>query len=573
MERKLAAILAADVVGYSKAMAADEAGTLTRLKAHRSDLFDPKVAEHNGRVVKLMGDGTLVEFSSVVDAVACAVAIQTALAQDGGQIELRIGINIGDVILDGDDVYGDGVNVAARLEAIAETGGICISDMVHQSIRSKTDAAFEPMGEQTLKNIERPVTTWRWAGQNAASTQKDTSKGASAPERPSIAVLPFDNMSGDPEQEYFSDGITEDIITELSRFRELFVIARNSSFSYKGKQVRVQEIGRDLGVAYIVEGSVRKAGNRVRITVQLIEASSGNHVWAERYDRELRDIFDLQDEITQTIVTLLPVRIQGALVENSRQKPSENLTAYDCFLQGRWLFDRMSGEDAKALDLLRTAIDIDPGCAPAHAYIALAHAYSMYNLYPVGDAPLETALDHIKKALSTGEGDHFIHAAAANTYIMCGKPDLADTHSAQAVKLNGNAIYALLARGYVLSYLGDPASGVEQVANALKYDPHAPDFYRELLAESSYMLRDYDKAIEIYTGWTTPPPHTALLLSICYAQAGRMEDARAAFQKHESERPEGYSDEAFARVHATMCKQPGDAEHWLEGYRKVGLDV
>ncbi len=346
MSRKLAAILAADMVGYSKAMAEDEAGTLARVKAHRSELFNPAVATHNGRVVKLMGDGTLVEFASVVDAVECALSIQTALAVDPNGISLRIGINLGDVLIDGDDVYGDGVNVAARLEPLSPEGGVCLSDMVYQNVQSRIDASFDDLGEQSLKNIDRPVRAWAWRPANATPGPAAASK----PDRPSIAVLPFNNMSGDPEQEYFSDGITEDIITELSRFRDLFVIARNSSFSFKGRAVKVQEIGRDLGVGYLVEGSVRKSGNRVRVTVQLIEAASGNHVWAERYDRQLEDIFDLQDEITQAIVTQLPMRIQNARVDALRQKPSENLSAYDLFLQGRWLYDQTSGQDERALE-------------------------------------------------------------------------------------------------------------------------------------------------------------------------------------------------------------------------------
>ena len=268
MERRLAAILAADVVGYSKLMAEDEESTLAQLQAHRAKLFDPIVAEHNGRVIKLMGDGTLVEFPSIVDAVKCANSIQSTLTETGGPICLRIGINLGDVIVDGDDIYGDGVNIAARLEAIAEPGGVCISDLVHQSIRAKTDVTFTDMGEQSLKNIEEQVRVWQWQSGSAVTSLSEQAAPAQTqdlelPEKPSIAVLPFNNMSGDPEQEYFSDGITEDIITELARFSSLFVIARNSSFHYKGTSPKIQDVGRELGVEYVVEGSVRKAGNRI----------------------------------------------------------------------------------------------------------------------------------------------------------------------------------------------------------------------------------------------------------------------------------------------------------------------
>ena len=571
MVRRLAAILAADIVGYSKAMATDEAGTLARLKAFRADVFDPLVEKHNGRIIKLMGDGTLVEFASVVDAVECAIAIQSERAESDGGFKLRIGINLGDVMIEGDDVYGDGVNVAARLEALARPGGICISDMVYQNISTKVDAAFENSGEQQLKNIERPVIAWQWTDGHFAGLGDDAQEALSLPERPSIAVLPFDNMSGDPEQEYFSDGITEDIITELSRFRELFVIARNSSFTYKGKRVKVQDVGRDLGVSYVLEGSVRKSGKRVRITAQLIEASNGAHIWAEKYDRELHDIFDLQDEITQTIVRLLPVRLHGALVETMRRIPSENLSAYDHFLHGRWLFDRTSGQDPKAIELLKKAVGIDPVCSQAHAHLALAHAYSLYNLFPISDRPVEDALSHIEQALVNGKGDHFVHAAAGFTFIMCGEHDLADTHSAEAVALNPNAIFALLGRGYVQSYLGNPAAGVEQLKNVLRYDPHAPGIYYEILAEASYILGDYEKAIDIYKRWQSPPPHMNLALAVSCAQAGHKAEANAAVERHLELFPVDFDIAQFAKLHAGMCRQARDAEHWLDGYRKTGL--
>jgi TolB-like protein/class 3 adenylate cyclase len=573
VRRRLAAILAADVVGYSKAMAEDEAGTLARLKAHRAELFDPKVAEHNGRIIKLMGDGTLVEFASVVDAVECALAIQMALATGDGALRLRIGINLGDVIIDGDDVYGDGVNVAARLEAHCQAGGVCISDMVYQNIEGKLDAAFVDLGTQNLKNIARPISLWQWSGAGPKQAKTGDSGGLTLPERPSIAVLPFDNMSGDPDQEYFSDGITEDLITELSRFRELFVIARNSSFSYKGKSLKVQDIGRDLGVAYIVEGSVRKAGNRVRITAQLIEAASGNHIWAERYDRELQDIFDLQDEITQTIVTLLPVRLQGALVETLRRKPSQNLSAYDCFLHGRWLYDRSSGQDPLALERLRQAVEIDPGCAAAQAYIALAHAYSLYTVNPIGTDPTPAALQSIERALAAGEGDHFVHAAAGYVYILSGWHDLAEAHSGKAVALNRNDIFAMLGRGYVLAYLGDPAAGVDLLNRALRYDPHTPAYFHEQFAEANYMLRDYEKAIAIYKRWQSPPLHMYILLAVNCAQLGLMEEARAAKKTFDDHCPDNADFTFHTAAHLRMCKRSEDAEHWLEGYRKVGLAV
>ncbi len=580
MQRRLAAILAADLVGYTRLMGVDEAGTLRRLTDLRQEVLEPLIAEHNGRIVKLMGDGLLVEFASAVDSVACAITWQERVAQHevshgaNTNLQYRIGINLGDVIIEGSDIHGDGVNIASRLESMALPGGICLSEDVYRQAKGKIETHFENTGEHHLKNVAEPVCVYRIAAERTTeSTSALSSDDQPLTDRPSIAVLPFNNMSGDADQEYFSDGITEDIITELSRFRELFVIARNSSFSYKGKTLKAQDIGRDLGVAYIVEGSVRKADKRIRITAQLIEVATDSHIWAERYDRELQDIFDLQDEITQTIATLLPVRLQGALVETVRRKPSENLSAYDCYLHGRWLFDQTSGQDVAALKLLKKAVEIDPDYAHAHAYIALALAYSLYTVNPVGKDPTAAALESIERALSAGEGDHFIHAAAGYVYILCGMHDLADAHSSKAVSLNPNDIFAMLSRGYVVSYLGDPAAGVEQLTNALRHDPHTPAYFYEYCAEAYYMLHDYEKAIEIYKRWQNPPVHMYVPLALNYAQLGRMDEARAAMQEFEHNRPEEADFASYNAMHTRMCKRANDAEHWLEGYRKVGLAV
>ena len=314
MERRLAAILAADVVGYSRLMAEDEETTLAGLKAHRADLFDPAIATHNGRIIKLMGDGTLVEFASVVDAVNCAVAVQSALAEDNGKIRLRIGINLGDVIVEGDDIYGDGVNVAARLEGIAETGGIALSDDAYRQVRDRIEAAWQDAGEHQLKNIARPVRVWRWLPQESPAPRPvlSTDGPLPLPDKPSIVVLPFNNMSGDAEQDFFADGITEDITTELARFGELFVIARNTAFTYKGETADVTSIAHELGVHFVLEGSVRRAGNRVRINAQLIDGQSGNHLWADRYDGTIEEVFDLQDQVTQQVVSATMPNIEEA---------------------------------------------------------------------------------------------------------------------------------------------------------------------------------------------------------------------------------------------------------------------
>ncbi|MEE8144524.1 MAG: adenylate/guanylate cyclase domain-containing protein, partial [Kiloniellales bacterium] len=333
MERRLAAILAADVVGYSRLMGEDEVGTLTALKAHREELIGPRITARRGRIVKLIGDGILAEFPSAVEAVECAVEIQEAMAERNAdlpgerQLAFRIGINLGDVVVEGDDIYGDGVNIAARLEGIAIPGGICIARNVFNQVKGKVDLEFDDLGAQQVKNIAEPVHVFQVHGLGFAAPQIEAPPtGANdLRDKPSIAVLPFTNMGGDPDQEYFADGITEDIITELARFQSLLVIARNSAFTYKGKAVRVQDVGRDLGVNYVVEGSIRKAGNRVRLTVQLVEAATGNHVWAERYDRDLTDIFELQDELTRTIVATLPRRLESADAERIRRKPPSNM--------------------------------------------------------------------------------------------------------------------------------------------------------------------------------------------------------------------------------------------------------
>ena len=378
MERRLAAILAADVVGYSRLMGEDEAGTLTRLKSLRKELVKPTITGGRGRIVKLMGDGLLAEFPSVVEAVRCAVDIQQDMAgreaglPDERRIRLRIGVNLGDIIVEGSDIYGGGVNVAARLEGLADPGGICISGKVYEEVGDKLPNNFEDLGEQKVKNIPDPIRIYRWITSNAGTMPKARSENTQPPlEKPSIAVLPFVNLSGDVEQEYFADGLSEDIITELSRFQTFFVIARNSSFAYKGQSVDVGKIGKELGVAYVVEGSVRKAGNRIRITAQLVEAANGNHIWAERYDNEFTDIFDLQDEVTQSIVAAIPGRLETADVNRIKRKRPEDMAVYDFVLRGKMHHHRGTIDDnAEALRLLDKAIEMDSEFAEAYAWKA-----------------------------------------------------------------------------------------------------------------------------------------------------------------------------------------------------------
>jgi TolB-like protein/class 3 adenylate cyclase len=371
VERRLAAILAADVAGYSRLMGQEEVGTLARLRAHRRELIDPKIAEHKGRIVKATGDGILIEFPSVVEAVACAVAVQRGMAARNApvpsdqRIEFRVGINLGDVIVADNDIHGDGVNVAARLEGIAEPGGVCISSTVRDHVGDRLDLTLDDLGEQALKNIARPVRVYRVrVGTDEKTPKAPPVEGASVlalPDKPSIAVLPFQNMSGDPEQEYFADGMVEEIITALSRIRWLFVIARNSTFTYKGQIVDVKQVGRELGVLYVLEGSVRKSGNRVRITAQLIDVPGGAYLWADRFDGSLEDVFDLQDRVASSVAGVIEPALQAVEIRRSAERPTNDLTAYDLYL--RALPDALSLEkDAAfhALDLLRRAIERDP---------------------------------------------------------------------------------------------------------------------------------------------------------------------------------------------------------------------
>jgi adenylate cyclase len=378
------AVLAADVAGYSRLMGADEEGTLAQLKAYRKTLVDPKIAEHRGRIVKTTGDGMLVEFASAVDAARCAVEVQRRMNEQNTdlpqakRLEFRIGIHVGDIIIDDNDIFGDGVNIAARLEGIAEAGGICISDDAHRQIRGKVDVAYDDMGPQALKNIVEPMRAWRIRADGKPATAVPPSSARPAevlalPDKPSIAVLPFQNMSGDPEQEYFADGMVEDIITALSRFKSLFVIARNSSFTYKGKAVDIKQVGRELGVRYVLEGSVRKAGGRVRITGQLIDAATGGHLWADHFDGRPEDIFDLQDQVAVSVIGQIAPTVEQAEIERSKNKPTENLVAYDYFLRGMASFygsTREANDDA--LQQYHKATELDPDFAAAYGWASIA---------------------------------------------------------------------------------------------------------------------------------------------------------------------------------------------------------
>jgi TolB-like protein/class 3 adenylate cyclase len=420
VERRLAAVLAADVAGYSRLMGRDEEGTLAQLKSFRKSLVDPAISEHRGRIVKTTGDGMLVEFASAVDAARCAVEVQRGMAKQNSvvpqdvRIEFRIGIHVGDIIIDENDIFGDGVNIAARLEGIAEPGGVCISDDAQRQIRGKVDITFEDIGLQNLKNITEPMRAWRLridAKSTALPSPKPTIETAQPlplPDKPSIAVLPFENMSGDPEQEYFADGMVEDIITALSRFKALFVIARNSSFTYKGRAVDVKQVGRELGVRYVLEGSVRKTANRVRITGQLVDSATGAHLWADRFDGGLGDIFDLQDQVTESVVGAIAPTVEKAEIERAKRKPTESLDAYTLYLRGLASLYQFANRQAndEALRLFNSAIELDPDFASAYGRAASCYVYAKASGWISGAANESAAAARLaQRAVELGKDD------------------------------------------------------------------------------------------------------------------------------------------------------------------------
>jgi len=572
MPRRLAAILAADVVGYSKIMAEDEAGTLAMLKAHRAELFDPQTEKHGGRIVKLMGDGVLVEFPSVVDAVDCALAIQQALAADEGKIRLRIGINLGDVIIDGDDIYGDGVNVAARLETLAEPGGIAISGMVHEGLGNRIDVDFSDAGEHQVKNIARPIRVFRWS---PASTAAPGAKAKPLSEKPSIAVLPFNNMSGDPEQEYFSDGIAEDIITALSHFREFFVIARNTTFTYKGQAVKVDQICRDLGVRYLLEGSVRKAGNRVRVTAQLIDGETGAHLWAQRFDRDLDDIFAVQDEITQAIVTAVAPETMGAEVKRAQFKRIDDLSAWEKVLRARWHINKLNKEDNEtAQGLLHAAISATPDLAEANSALAVSHLNASLHVW--GDDPvgvIAAADAAARQAVALDGGDAGALRTLGLSDMFSRRFDDAFRHLEEAIRQNPNlaSAYGTLAALHGLS--GDYEASRQAVEHALALSPRdsSKAFWYAGRGVAAYVAERYEECVDIckealreYPGYAS----SLRQLTAALAMLGRKEEARAALDKLLQRMP-GLTISQVAKI--VPVRYPADQERWLEGLRRAGL--
>ena len=481
VERRLAAILAADVAGYSRLIGADEKGTLERLRALRRELLDPKIAEHKGRLVKTTGDGLLVEFGSVVDALRCAVDMQrdmpgrnTGFPPDS-RIEFRIGINVGDIVVEDGDIFGDGVNVAARLEGLAEPGGICVSARVQEDAAGRLDLAFEDIGEQQLKNIARPVRAYRVATATGSATTRP-SANPPLPDKPSIAVLPFQNMSGDPEQEYFVDGMVEEIITALSRIRWLFVIARNSTFTYKGRAVDLKRVGRELGVRYLLEGSVRKGGNRVRITAQLIEAETGAHLWTDRFDGSLEDVFDLQDKVAVSVAGVIEPTLRQAEIERARRKRPESLDAYDLFLRALpFAYTSMPQDAERALPFLERAIALEPDYAVAHAIIAWCHE-QRYLRGGLLEEAKTTALRHARLAIAAGGDDATALAIAGLVIGFLDPGDYATALDAfdRSLTLSPSSAIALGFSAVTRAWRGESAIAIEQAKQALRLSPFDP---------------------------------------------------------------------------------------------------
>lgn len=548
VDRRLAAILAADVAGYSRLMGEDEEGTLARLKSCRQALIDPKIGEHRGRIVKTTGDGMLAEFASAVDAVRCAVEVQRAMASSfvdmpqEKRIQFRIGIHVGDIIIDSDDIFGDGVNIAARLEGIAEPGGICISDDAYRQIRGKTEIAYDDMGQQSLKNISEPMRAWRARpapGSTSSTVTPDRPAALVLPDKPSIAVLPFTNMSGDPEQEYFADGVVEDIITALSRMTWLFVIARNSSFTYKGKAVDIKQVGRELGVRYVLEGSVRKAGNKVRITGQLIDAANGAHLWADRFDGALEDVFELQDEVTTNVIGAIAPKLEQAEIERAKHKPTDKLAAYDYHLHGMAnIYQGTKAANVEALQNFQRATEIDPNFATAHGMSAYCYVWRKANGW-VADSGQETAAAEAaaRKAARLGFDDAIALAQAgfALAFVAANLDDGAALID-RALNLNPNLAAAWRFSGYVRVFLGDPELAIEHLQRAIRLSPLDPLIFivQNGIVLAHFFAGRYEEALDWAQRALRQNPNYAaalIMAAVSGALVGRNEDRDKAVDR------------------------------------------
>ena len=570
--RRLAAIMMADVVGYSRMMEADEAGTYAAMEERFHGVLEPTIAKFGGRVVKLLGDGDLVEFASAVNSVQAALEIQAQMAAaneplpEARRIVLRIGINLGDVIGEGSDIYGDGVNVAARLEALAMPGGIVISDKVEAEVRGKIATAFADMGEQQLKNIDRPIRAFNdtGAGGSVAPVGDQRNRG-----KPSIAALPFANMSGDPEQDYFSDGITEDIITELARFRHLHVVARNSSFAHRGSNLDLLRIGRELGVDYLVEGSVRKIGPRIRITAQLIDAKSGHHIWAEKFDRDQNEIFAVQDQVVRTIVATLTGRLSAATAEVAARKHPSSLAAYEYVLRADSLpfIDVEAQKEARRLH--EAAIALDPTYARAYALLAVNYNIEWERDVDAPDSLLEKALELAKRGVELDENDSVCQNALGLIYLHRRQFALAEHHYRRALQLNPNRAVLLASAGYLYKCLGEPEKGIALYKEAHQLDPfYQATWYWTSLGAAHFNARQYEEAIAALEHASDGWDWKHALLAATHAQLGHMEEARRNASEVLRLTPNFSITRNMTRE---PLKRQSDAEHMIAGLRKAGL--
>jgi adenylate cyclase len=542
IERRLAAILAADIAGYSRLMGADEEGTLERFKALRGELVDPKIGEHRGRMVKTTGDGILIEFPSVIEAVSCAVAVQREMARRNAgtpqdrRIAFRIGVNLGDIIVEDGDIHGDGVNIAARLEGIAEPGGICISEDAFRQVRGKVDAGFDDLGEQSLKNIVRPMRIYRI---KLARAPDASLTALPLPDKPSLALLPFQNLSSDPEQEYFADGMVEEITTAIARLPWLFVIARNSAFTYKGKPVNVKQVAQELGVRYVLEGSVRKAGNRVRITGQLIDTTTGAHIWADRFDGALDDIFELQDRVASSVAGTIEPKLRQSEIERASRKPTANLTAYDLYLRALARSYRYTDEGlAEAVVLARQALAIDPSYAPAAALVGRCRwVQRVQGWGALSDEDVGEACRLARQALEAERDDaETISQAAWTLFFLAGEAAMAAAALDRALTLNPNAAHAWLVRGNIHALRNQPEAAIEAIERARRLSPFDPYsfFYAAAIAAAHFAARRFEQAIE----WADRSLHdqprlvTAIRLKVAaLAHLGHLDEARAELSR------------------------------------------
>jgi adenylate cyclase len=572
VQRKLAAILSADVAGYSRLMGEDDAATVRTLGTCR-DVVAGVIARHRGRVVDMPGDNILAEFASAVDAVQAAIAMQAQLGEcnaqlpQGRRMAFRVGVNLGDVIEDDGRVYGDGVNIAARIEALAEAGGVCVSGKVHDEVSRKLDFGFEDLGEHELHNINGRVRVYRVLAL-AAPPSKSPAPARAA--KPSIIVLPFVNMSGDPEQEFFADGLTEDILTDLSRFHELFVISRNTSSKYKGKAVDVRAVAKELGVQYVVEGSVRKAGNRVRITVQLIDGEADAHLWAERYDRELNDIFALQDEITAAIVAVLPGRVEAAARERVERKPTDNMAAYEYVLAAKVLHHRSSKADnAEALRLIERAIELDPKYAHAHAWRACIFGQMITYGWCELDAGLRTIEDEVSRALALDDNDSDVHRILAALKLRQDDHEKAVYHQARALNLNPNDDLIVVQQGEILTWLGQAEEGIEWIRKAMRLNPYHPPRFWSHLGRAYFVARRYAEAVEAVQRVPSLDYFHLASLAGCFAMLG--DTARAQSQAAETLKRK--PDFSVARDYLPVLhyKRGADLEHHRNALLNAGL--